>query len=313
MSSSMEADEDKALIDALVELSTNPTWRVENGFKNGYLTQLERIVKEKIPTSTLKAMPNIESRVKLLRSKTSAIVDILQISGFVWNHERCTIECEKSAYDEYVKTHKEAAGLYGKVFNFFNDLAPVFARDRAHDSTRGDIGDDAEQYLHENITLDDDMGFFPVATDEFSMPMHEPIQFPSPMGSETSTSRARRKRKNLVDPSMEKISQNFHNFVEMVGPGLKSLAEAALRKEARDESREKTIEAREKAIEEMKNLLFQKIFEIDGLSDDEALFILWVLTKDDDDLKIFLKLPDNMRLRFCHLLLTRMSFSPPNN
>ncbi|XP_039141103.1 uncharacterized protein LOC120278225 [Dioscorea cayenensis subsp. rotundata] len=199
-------EEDKALIDALVELSTNTLWRAENGFRNGYLNQLEKMVKEKIPTSTLKAFPNIESRVKLFRSKTTAIADILQISGFNWNYERCTIECEKSAYDEYVKNHKEASGMYGKAFPFFNDLVAVFARDRAQGSARGDIGDDAEQYSHENITLDDDTCFFEMASNDFDMATEEPNPAPSPIGSETSTSRGRQKRKSPVDPSMDKIS-----------------------------------------------------------------------------------------------------------
>ena len=110
-------DEDKALIDSLVELSTNPYWRVENGFRNGYQNQLERMGKEKIPQTILKAVPNIESRVKLFRNKTTAIADILQISGFVWNHERCTIECDKSAYDEYVKACKNCyLGIINVIF-----------------------------------------------------------------------------------------------------------------------------------------------------------------------------------------------------
>ena len=61
------------------------------------------MVKEKIPMSTLKAVANIESRVKLFRSKITSIANILQISDFVWKYERCTIECGKNAYDKYVK------------------------------------------------------------------------------------------------------------------------------------------------------------------------------------------------------------------
>ena len=96
-------EEDKALIDALVKLSISPIWRTENGFRGGYLLQLERMIKEKIPPTMLKALPNIESCVKLLRTKITAIADILRISGFDKNHKHSTIMCEKSAYDEYVK------------------------------------------------------------------------------------------------------------------------------------------------------------------------------------------------------------------
>ena len=75
------------------------------------------------------------------------------------------------------------------------------------------------------------------------MPTQEPIQAPLPVGSETSTSRACRKRKSLIDPSVEKISQKFHNFVKMVGPWFKSLVEATTRKEDHEDAHEKASEA----------------------------------------------------------------------
>ena len=61
----------------------------------------------------------------------------------------------------------------------------MFARDKAHGSARGDIRHNAEQYLHENITLDDDTDFFQMLSDEFCMPMQEPVPAPSPIRSET--------------------------------------------------------------------------------------------------------------------------------
>ncbi|XP_039135802.1 uncharacterized protein LOC120273238 [Dioscorea cayenensis subsp. rotundata] len=263
-------DEDKALIDALIELSTNPMWRAENGFRNGYLVQLERMIKEKLPQSMIKASPNIESRVKLLRKQTTAISDILQISGFVWNYERCTIECEKSAYDEYVKNHKEAAGLYGKCFSFFNDLAPVFTKDRAQGTARGDIGDDAEQYAQENISLDEDMGFSQLPTDEFSTPMQEPASQQSPVASE-------------------------------VGPGFRSMADVAAKKDANREEHE-----------ERRKFLRQILPLVEGLSIHEVMFILQVLPKHEDELKTFVELPGSMKLPFCHVLLARLGYIPPN-
>ncbi|KAM0944002.1 hypothetical protein DsansV1_C12g0114771 [Dioscorea sansibarensis] len=212
------------------------------------------MIKEKFPRTTVKAMPNIESRVKPFRSKTAAIADIIRSSGFAWNHESSTIECEKSAYDEYVKNHKEATGLYGKSFPFFNDLAQVFTKDRAHDNAKddigddanqhenisfkdralgkGDIGDDADRYLHENNSLDKDPSFSQMPSDDFFMPTQEPINSPLPMASNNSVSKTfgRRKRKALAcDSAMEAISENFRHFIEMVGLGFKMMAETAAR------------------------------------------------------------------------------------
>ena len=63
----------------------------------------------------IKALPNIESQVKLLRKQTTVITDILQIIGFIWKYARCTIKCEKSTYDEYVKVCITTFGNYTLV------------------------------------------------------------------------------------------------------------------------------------------------------------------------------------------------------
>lgn len=89
-------------------------WRAENGFKNGYLYQLEKMIKSKFPHITLKIVSKIESRVKLFQTKTIVIADILCISGFVWNNEHKTTECEKNTYDEYVKVNLHTFTNYVK-------------------------------------------------------------------------------------------------------------------------------------------------------------------------------------------------------
>lgn len=87
-----------------VELSSNPIWWVDNRFRNGYLIQLAIMLKEKIPMIPLKVVYNIKSQVKLFRSKTTTIADILQIRDFVQNYERCTNKCDKkSAHNQYIK------------------------------------------------------------------------------------------------------------------------------------------------------------------------------------------------------------------
>ena len=130
----------------------------ENRFRNGYLFELERMIMEKFLPLTLKAIPNIEFLVKLLRRWTIAVAHLVCISGFIWNHENNTMECEKSAFDEYVKViiikfanyvkgdvdflfycnveSQKAAGLYKKSFPFINDLTPVITKDRAHSNAR---------------------------------------------------------------------------------------------------------------------------------------------------------------------------------
>ena len=59
-------DEDAVLVECLQELFTDPIWKGEGGFKNGYMNKLEKMIEEKLPGCGLKATPHIESRIKYL-------------------------------------------------------------------------------------------------------------------------------------------------------------------------------------------------------------------------------------------------------
>ena len=143
------------------------------------------------------------------------------------------------------------------------------------------------------------------------MSTEDPIPTQSPMGSDAGTSKMRRKRKvPVMDQSFDKLNDNLNNFAEIVGPGFQAIADSATRaaaREAREEPQKVAIAERDEKI----RLLGEIIFEIDGLTDDEAMFILQELPNNETQLKIFFNLPDSRKLRFCRVFLTRSSFSPP--
>ncbi|KAH7672056.1 hypothetical protein IHE45_09G028400 [Dioscorea alata] len=62
-------------------------------------------------------------------------------------------------------------------------------------------------------------------------------------------------------------------------------------------------DAAHKEVQEKKKLLNQVIFNIDGLSEDEALVVIQSLRKDEEKLNMFWDLLDDKKLRFCRLLL----------
>ena len=85
----------------LLELHSDPTWRADTGFKNGYLGKIEAMMEAKLPGCELKVSPHIESRIK--KAKYFALTELLALSGFVWNEEKMMLACEKSVYDETTK------------------------------------------------------------------------------------------------------------------------------------------------------------------------------------------------------------------
>ncbi|AQK70537.1 hypothetical protein ZEAMMB73_Zm00001d016357, partial [Zea mays] len=65
--------EDEELIKSLYEISLDPKWKSEGGFKNGYCSALENKLKARLPGCGLSAIPHIESRVRHFRTKYGAI------------------------------------------------------------------------------------------------------------------------------------------------------------------------------------------------------------------------------------------------
>ncbi|KAL2925447.1 putative malate:quinone oxidoreductase [Bienertia sinuspersici] len=125
------AEEDKALINALHELSTDPHWKCENGFRNGYMNHLEELIGKAIPGCGLKSSPHIDSRLKTLLGKFRAITQMLATSGFKWDDERNMISVDRSVYDEYRKSHPNCKNLYAIPFPHLHTMMEIYGKDYA--------------------------------------------------------------------------------------------------------------------------------------------------------------------------------------
>uniref|UniRef100_A0A803LNT3 Myb/SANT-like domain-containing protein n=2 Tax=Chenopodium quinoa TaxID=63459 RepID=A0A803LNT3_CHEQI len=129
-------EEDAVLIRYLHELSCDPKWKCKNGFKNGYMNRLEEMINSVLPNCGLKAVPHIKSRIKHWSEKYSA----LSTSGFGWDAEKNMLQVDKAMFDEWVKTHKKAKGLFGVPFIHYETLAEIYAKDKA-------TGDASESFV----------------------------------------------------------------------------------------------------------------------------------------------------------------------
>ncbi|KAI8569468.1 hypothetical protein RHMOL_Rhmol02G0281800 [Rhododendron molle] len=151
--------EEQALLAAMME-SICDKYRAHNGFKPGYFNEVEKELKKILPGTTLKAQPNIESKVKNWKVQYAVILDITRLSGFGWNHTTNSIVVDdENVWKEYKKSNPKAQGLNGKSFPMYESWQFLFGRDRA----TGELAEDAaeveevvETYQNDvNIEVDD--------------------------------------------------------------------------------------------------------------------------------------------------------------
>ncbi|MFQ6655795.1 hypothetical protein Gotur_026194, partial [Gossypium turneri] len=118
----------------MVDLHNVETFNADTGFKAGYLNELERMLQKVLPNAMLKAKPNIESRIRLLKREWSIIYDMLNgqnNSGFGWDEHRQLVVAEDAVWDSYLKSHKKAAQFRHRSFPYYDQLTTIYARDRA--------------------------------------------------------------------------------------------------------------------------------------------------------------------------------------
>ncbi|KAI8564066.1 hypothetical protein RHMOL_Rhmol03G0154100 [Rhododendron molle] len=133
--------EEECLLTAMMECISEK-YRAHNGFKPGFFNEVEKELKKKLAGTTLKAIPNIESKVKNWKKMFSLILDITRISGFGWNYATNSIQVDSDdVWKEYEKSNPKAKGMNGKAFPMFESWQFLFGRDRAI----GEVAEDAAE------------------------------------------------------------------------------------------------------------------------------------------------------------------------
>ncbi|XP_061362059.1 uncharacterized protein LOC133305834 [Gastrolobium bilobum] len=224
------AEEDKALMECLLDIG--PSWKGDNGFKAGFAVHLEKQLQQKLPGCTLKAIPHITSRIKLWKRHYSAICEMTSLnggSGFGWNDKDKMIVVEKGIYNDWVKTHTNAKGLYNKPFPYYEQLGPIFGKDvatRVNAEGPEDAIDEMEReapVLPDTESINDD--FFEYMQDPTQNPMYEP-EMPDTITQEgvqnslVSNSVPKRGKKRarsedalvvVVADAMKELTQDYRN------------------------------------------------------------------------------------------------------
>ncbi|MBA0862908.1 hypothetical protein Goshw_014104 [Gossypium schwendimanii] len=115
-------EEDAALVACMVDLHNVGTFNANTGFKAGYLNKMERMLEKVLPYAMLKAKPNLESRIRILKRDWAIVYDMLRgknNSDFGWDEHR-----------QFV-SHKEADQFRHRSFPYYDQLTTIYTKDRA--------------------------------------------------------------------------------------------------------------------------------------------------------------------------------------
>ncbi|KAI9111764.1 hypothetical protein K1719_017454 [Acacia pycnantha] len=168
------ADEDKLLVECLMQLRIEQRFMADNGFKSGYANRLEAMMLEREPGSEIKGNPHILSRIKTMKVAWQAVYDMVygaNTSGFGWDADRQCVVADKEVWDEYIKVHKRAGTYRNKCLPHFQDMCFIWSKDRAvGDYCKSPKGMVEEIHEEEEVIPESPIHLDNVATPEFPVP-----------------------------------------------------------------------------------------------------------------------------------------------
>ncbi|GAB4854688.1 hypothetical protein Ancab_023270 [Ancistrocladus abbreviatus] len=281
-------DEVRTLVECLHELSTDPTWKAENDFKNGYLVRLEEMLHQKCPNCGLKAYPHIDSKLRDLKKKYDAIAEMLNKFGFTWDELRMMLQVDKKGYDNWCKSHDNARGPWGVPFPHFHVLAEIYGNDRA---TSDDVVVNIEREMenqkkaHESFSISDDGVSM---TQESAQATTSSKQAKKQKSGKGKQARGR-ESKEMEDArgmtsSFNDLSTKFGNFIQDMNSHLATMANALSQ-----------TQAREQEMADKSNRIVSELLQLEGITQMDAMQAATLLIAEPNKLIVFYQLPTELR------------------
>ncbi|PPD77336.1 hypothetical protein GOBAR_DD25734 [Gossypium barbadense] len=116
----------------MVDLHNVGTFNADTGFQADYLNELKKTLENALPNAMLKARPNIESRIMLLKRNWLIVYNIFNgqnNSDFGWDEHRQLVVAEDAVWNSYLNSHKEAGQFRHRSFPYYDQTA-IYTRDR---------------------------------------------------------------------------------------------------------------------------------------------------------------------------------------
>ncbi|KMS99982.1 hypothetical protein BVRB_1g018220 isoform B [Beta vulgaris subsp. vulgaris] len=287
--------EDRALITAMTDLLDIGGWKADNGqFKSGAYAKLETIMLQKLPGCEKKAKPHIESRVKHLRKQYDAITEMLSpsASGFGWNDEEKFVTCPQAVWDEWIKSHKNAAGLRNKPFPFYEELGKIWGKDRAVGNESGTVYDVLQEMEH-GARVEEEHQVPDLNAEESNSPTQcDPTGPPSstPQSTTPSSSRTKRARTETIE-ALKEFSTKIGKISDVMEAATEHIGRLANCFQHESDSADRRMK------------LTTEIMKMEGLSPSEVLLASKKIALNPLEVDFFFSLPENFKYAYVQGLL----------
>ncbi|PPE01848.1 hypothetical protein GOBAR_DD01115 [Gossypium barbadense] len=291
----------------MVDLYNVGTFNADTGFKAGYLNELERMLQKVLPNAMLKAKPNIESRIRLLKREWSIVYDMLNgqnNSGFGWDEHRQLIVVEDAVWDSYLKSHKEAAQFRHRTFPYYDQLTTIYARDRATGKDAQIAADVLEEINAEGVPttgMDEERNAFydceaDISLDDMDVSAADPQRDKDQGGS--SSSNKRKKKSDARD-----MSSSFDEAATLLAENIKAVGDQISRSIASEVVVQQKSEEYQKMEEKASNL-YSALWSIECLTDDQRYDALSKIPDHPTQMIVFFSLPSVARLEWVRRFLS---------
>ncbi|XP_057774299.1 uncharacterized protein LOC130996641 [Salvia miltiorrhiza] len=280
--------EEEVLLAALKELVAEG-WKSDNGFRAGYLKKLEESIKKIIPTTDLKGMPHINSKITTWKKDYNSLTNMLKITGVGFNVQGThMIDATDEQWDHIRKVDGNAKNMQFKSFKYFDQWSEIFGKDRATRDVAEDLTEAARQMYHNiNLTQPQDVdGDYHVTLDDVNedVPLADSVSQTQQAESDVRPPKKLRKKGGGGDKMLEYMAE--------ISRDTKISLDTIAGRMGHDQD-----------ISKARKEVYAQLNSISGLSQTEKFEITNMLAKEVELLDVFTSLPEDANKEYVYHLL----------
>ncbi|KAL8535928.1 hypothetical protein ACS0TY_011541 [Phlomoides rotata] len=149
--------EEHALVNRLKELVARG-YKVDNGFKAGYVGFLESWLMNAFPGTDLKGDLHINSKIHVWKKHFGSLSSMFLDSGIGLHNISYMIDAHKDKWVAVIKKDPLASSLKNKSFPFYNDWKEIFGKDRATGENSQTFADVVQKPMNKEGQCDPSIG-----------------------------------------------------------------------------------------------------------------------------------------------------------